>query len=259
MESTIKLLDGQSWDSKELLEKMLDDSFYYGYLGKAALSSSSLKQLLKSPKYYARQLETKQEETKALREGKLIHLLLLEAHREEELVVIDVKSRAAKTYKDAVLEHGAENVFTGIEVAQAKNVANAVKQCPEAWAMIDGATTEVPGAGTIMGLPFRAKADILHEGKRIVDLKTTADIYKFKRSAYDFGYDAQAAIYTHIFGLQEFTFLVVDKTTLDVGIYTTTPAFIKSGQAKVKEAIEVYEKFFIKGEALSSHIIRGVL
>ena len=125
--------------------------------------------------------------------------------------------------------------------------------------MIDGATTEVPGAGTIMGLPFRAKADILHEGKRIVDLKTTADIYKFKRSAYDFGYDAQAAIYTHIFGLQEFTFLVVDKTTLDVGIYTTTPAFIKSGQVKVKEAIEIYEKFFIKGEALSSHIIRGVL
>jgi hypothetical protein len=250
MESTIKLLDGQSWDSKELLEKMLDDSFYYGYLGKAALSSSSLKQLLKSPKYYARQLETKQEETKALREGKLIHLLLLEAHREEELVVIDVKSRVAKTYKDAVLEHGAENVFTGIEVAQAKKVANAVKQCPEAWAMIDGATTEVPGAGTIMGLPFRAKADIL---------QTTADIYKFKRSAYDFGYNAQAAIYTHIFGLQEFTFLVVDKTTLDVGIYTTTPAFIKSGQVKVKEAIEIYEKFFIKGEALSSHIIRGVL
>ena len=259
MARTIKLLDGQSWDYNELLEQMLKDEFYYGYLGKAALSSSSLKKLLQSPKAYEASLKDKQQETKALREGKLIHLLLLEPHKEETLNVIDVKSRTSKAYKDAALEFGGENTFTSIEIATAKKVARAVKDCPEAWEMIYGAATEVPVAGSIMGLPFRAKADILHKGTRIVDLKTTADIHKFKWNAYSFGYDAQAAIYTHLFGLEEFTFLVVDKSSYDVGVFTTTPEFIKSGKEKVAKAIEIYREYFIEGRPLSSYIIYGEL
>ena len=259
MARTIKLLDGQSWDYNELLDKMLKDEFYYGYLGKAALSSSSLKKLLQSPKAYEASLKDKQQETKALREGKLIHLLLLEPHKEETLNVIDVKSRTAKAYKDAALEFGSDNTFTAVEIATAKKVARAVKDCPEAWEMIYGAATEVPVAGSIMGLPFRAKADILHKGTRIVDLKTTADIHKFKWNAYSFGYDAQAAIYTHLFGLEEFTFLVVDKSSYDVGVFTTTPEFIKSGKEKVARAIEIYREYFIEGRPLSSYIIRGEL
>ena len=259
MARTIKLLDGQSWDYNELLDKMLKDEFYYGYLGKAALSSSSLKKLLQSPKAYEASLKDQQQETKALREGKLIHLLLLEPHKEESLNVIEVKTRTSKAYKDAALEFGSDNTFTAVEIATAKKVVRAVKDCPEAWEMIYGAATEVPVAGSIMGLPFRAKADILHKGTRIVDLKTTADINKFKWNAYSFGYDAQAAIYTHLFGLEEFTFLVVDKSSYDVGVFTTTPEFIKSGKEKVARAIEIYREYFIEGRPLSSYIIRGEL
>ena len=36
----IKLLNGSIWNKEELLNKMYDDSFYYGELGKYALSSS---------------------------------------------------------------------------------------------------------------------------------------------------------------------------------------------------------------------------
>ena len=79
----IELLDGTSHDKNELLEKMMDDSFYYGYLAKAALSSSALKKLLQSPKAYKSSLEQSQEETKALREGKLIHLLLLDLEKQD--------------------------------------------------------------------------------------------------------------------------------------------------------------------------------
>lgn len=255
----IKLLDGTSHDKTELLDQMMDDSFYYGYLAKAALSSSALKKLLQSPKAYQSSFEQSQEETKALREGKLIHLLLLEPYKEESLQVVDVKTRTAKAYKDAAAEHGPENTFTEIEIATAKKVARAVKDCPEAWDMIYGAATEVPAVGTINGYPFRAKADILHKGARIVDLKTTADIHKFKYNAYSFGYDAQAAIYTHLFGLSEFTFLVVDKNSYDIGIFTTSEEFIQSGRNKVKKALEIYKRFFQDGEALSSYIVRGEL
>lgn len=259
MSKEIKLLDGQVFEYSELLEKMQYDDFYYGYLNRAALSSSSLKKLLQSPKAYQSSLEESQDETKALREGKLIHLLLLEPHKEETLQVIDVKSRTAKAYKDAAIEFGSENTYTAVEIAVAKKVVRAVKDCPEAWDMIYGAATEVPAVGNIMGYPFRAKADILHKGTRIVDLKTTADIHKFKWNAYSFGYDAQAAIYTHLFGLKEFTFLVVDKSSYDVGIFTTTPEFINGGKEKVAKAIGIYREYFQEGKPISSYIIRGEL
>ena len=259
MSKEIKLLDGQVFEYGELLEKMQYDDFYYGYLNRAALSSSSLKKLLQSPKAYQSSLEESQDETKALREGKLIHLLLLEPHKEETLQVIDVKSRTAKAYKDAAIEFGSENTYTAVEIAVAKKVVRAVKDCPAAWDMIYGAATEVPAVGNIMGYPFRAKADILHKGTRIVDLKTTADIHKFKWNAYSFGYDAQAAIYTHLFGLKEFTFLVVDKSSYDVGIFTTTPEFINGGKEKVAKAIGIYREYFQEGKPISSYIIRGEL
>jgi hypothetical protein len=42
----IKLLNGKVWNKEELISKMYDDSFYYGELGKYALSSSAIKYLL---------------------------------------------------------------------------------------------------------------------------------------------------------------------------------------------------------------------
>ena len=50
--SNIKLLDGKLYDKNALLKKMDNDEFYYGELNKLALSSSSLKTLLSSPKTY---------------------------------------------------------------------------------------------------------------------------------------------------------------------------------------------------------------
>lgn len=78
--STIKLLDGTDWAVEELLEHMLDDDFYYGYLGQAALSSSSCKLINQSPKSYNALVKygKASEETAALTTGKLIHTMVLE-------------------------------------------------------------------------------------------------------------------------------------------------------------------------------------
>ena len=48
----ITLLNGETWGKEEILAQMHDDTFYYGHLGQHALSSSSLKTILKSPKTY---------------------------------------------------------------------------------------------------------------------------------------------------------------------------------------------------------------
>ena len=74
----ITTFDGEEHDKEELLVKMLDDDFYYGYLGQHALSSSNLKLLLSSPKQYVARLLGGDESSQALRDGKLFHWRLLE-------------------------------------------------------------------------------------------------------------------------------------------------------------------------------------
>jgi hypothetical protein len=49
---TIKLLDNTEHEVQELIDNSYSEDFYYGYLGKAAFSSSALKLLLDSPKTY---------------------------------------------------------------------------------------------------------------------------------------------------------------------------------------------------------------
>ena len=74
MGETITTFDGVVHDKDEMIEKMYDDDFYYGYLGKQVLSSSSLKKLLASPNEYLRSLEEEDAtESQPLRDGKLFH------------------------------------------------------------------------------------------------------------------------------------------------------------------------------------------
>ncbi len=49
MKEPIITLDNEMHDRHELTQKAIQDSFYYGYLAKACLSSSAISQLLKSP------------------------------------------------------------------------------------------------------------------------------------------------------------------------------------------------------------------
>ena len=80
---TIKLLNNEVFDKQDILSKMMDDEFYYGYLGVNALSSSASKKLLDSPYAYYRSLTEKQTNVQALRDGKLINLMVLEPEKVE--------------------------------------------------------------------------------------------------------------------------------------------------------------------------------
>ena len=88
----IKLLDGKYYDRAELLKRMEDDTFYYGELNTLALSSSSLKQLLSSPKTYNFSLKYGSGESQALRDGWLFHTAILEPEVFAAQTFIDVQS-----------------------------------------------------------------------------------------------------------------------------------------------------------------------
>ena len=222
---------------------MDDDSFYYGYLSKHALSSSMCKSLLEGPEVYANKLKEppKAKEPQPFRDGRLIHLLALEQHRIEELTIID-STKGSKLYKLAIEEKPAQTVYTRAELNRCKDIADAVLENDDFKNIVKDASFEIPSISNYNGLPFRGKADVLLPGV-VVDLKTTSDIDNFDQAALLYGYDLQAALYLELFESFEFKYIVVDKKTKEVKTVQFSDDFIQSGYDKLDLATENYYKY----------------
>lgn len=260
MKESFVTFDGKFWDKEEILCKMVEDDFYYGYLGKNALSSSSVKKLLDSPKAYKNSLQYSTKETAALIMGRLVHLAVLEPEKFFSLNIVDVSSRNTKLFKEELSKE--PNTFTHKEYISALSLSESIQANNEASGRLDGLNTEVPAVGYINDLPFRAKADSIGKG-RIVDLKTTNDIRKFRWSAKDLKYACQLYIYCKLFKVsyESFEFLVIDKNTHDVGLFGVSGDFYSMGENMVEQACEVYHHYFSYNKTLelNQYIIKGTL
>ena len=103
---------------------------------------------------------------------------------------------------------------------------------------------EVPSVKKLGEYMWKGKADIVnHEDKLVIDLKTTADINKFRWSASKYNYDSQAYIYRMLFGY-DMVFIVMDKTTHQIGIFDCSDEFYSKGKDKVDRAEKAYELFY---------------
>lgn len=254
----ITLLDNNKYNKKELLVKMQDDKFYYGELDSLALSSSSLKLLLESPKTYTYVKKYGGQESQALRDGWLFHTAILEPDVFNAQHFVDVQSKNTKKYKEAKLELG--RVFTMFEKNQAEKLADAFLKNENAINLLSKSQFEVPAIGEVMGYPFRGKADILGTNK-IVDIKTTSNIKGFPIAAKKYGYDVQCYLYCTLFKMdyKDFKFLVMDKNSLDIGIWDCSETFYFEGERKVEKALDIYEKFFIFNADIDSYCFTGTL
>ena len=258
METKIKTFDNKLWDKQELIDNMYNDEFYYGYLGKQALSSSSLKMVLSSPKTYKYVTKYGQSETQPLRDGKLFHTMILEPHKIDELTIVDVATKAGKAYKEAKAK-GLE-VYTTNEIKAAERLADAILRNDEAVHYMSKAQFEIPEIAMIDGIPFRAKADILKDNQ-IVDLKTTTGLNEFRYSADKYSYDLQAYLYREMFKVDEFVFVCIDKGSLDIGIFECSDEFYEKGKRKLEQGIANYKYFFGEDSDvdLNQYVLRGVL
>ena len=254
----IKLLDNKYYDKADLLKRMLDDEFYYGELNTLALSSSSLKQLLSSPKTYSYSLKYGSEESAALRAGALFHWAILEPEKFASQKFVEVQSRNTKKFREAKEEFG--KVFTAKERGEAERLVDAFYRNEHAKELITKAEFEIPAIDNVLGMPFRGKADVLGTN-RIVDLKTTTDIKGFSYSANKYGYDVQCYLYCNLFQKEykDFHFLVLDKGSLDIGIFNCSEKFYYRGEEKVEKALDLYNKFFIEGADLDNYCLTGEL
>ena len=246
MTKQIKLLDGSVASQDWLIEQARDDNYYYNVLGKVAFSSSIVGTLLNSPKsYYYNTKYGQGEESPALTLGKAIHCKALTPELyDTDFEVIDVASKNTKKYKEAA-EASSKICLTKVEADKTNRVVDALLRNEAFLQRLTNSETELPMVDNIFGFPFRAKADIL-KGNILYDLKTTSDLKAFPFSAKKYNYDSQAFIYCTMFGVprENFEFFVVDKSSLDIGIYTVSEESFERGRQKVEYALDLYTNFF---------------
>jgi len=225
----------------DILEKLKDDTLYYGQFGQQWLSNSDIYTLLNDPLNF----RLAKEETKAMLEGRYFHTAILEPEKLSNFIISDASSRNSKAYKELAAEHGKMLLLHKEKVEIDKAILTLKENIDLALEIYDHTNKyEVPGVKEIMGLDWKGKADIICEDK-IIDLKTTSDINKFRSSAYRYNYDSQAYIYQQIFN-KPLHFYVIDKSSLRVGIFVPSDEFLSSGENKVEYAVNIYNKFFSK-------------
>ena len=223
----------------DVLKKLEIDEYYYGDFGKKYLSNSDISTLLPNPLA----LGQPSKPSPAFLVGGYFHTAILEPDKLIKFKVIESSSRNTKAYKEM---SGGElcllqSEVDKIELMTEKVLANNV--CKD---LIRGINVEYerPGITELAGQMWKGKADIVnHDEQLIIDLKTTADINKFRYSASKYNYDSQAYIYSKLFGY-EFVFIVIDKNNHQIGLYDCSPQFYERGADKVARAAEQYKLFY---------------
>ena len=224
---------------ENIITKLKDDTHYYGDFGKKFLSNSDIGTLLKNPLAYG--LPSKP--TSAFLVGGYFHTAILEPDKLKKYKVIQSTTRNTKMYKEmsggelCLLQHEVDTIELMTEKMLNNEVCSGIIRDK-------GNEYELPGVAKINNYMWKGKADIVcHNEKLVVDLKTTADIQKFKASAWRYNYDSQAYIYRKLFGY-DMLFIVIDKQTHQLGIFDCSPEFYASGKDKVERAEEAYDLFF---------------
>ena len=231
-------------NKEKILQKLHNDEDYYGDFGNQFLSNSHIGKLLKDP---LRAFEPSKP-SPAFLIGGYFHTCILEPDKLDKYKVVKSTTRNTKAYKDVA---GGELCLLQKEVDEIELMREKLMSNDICKDLIQGSTLfnapvdyEVPMITELFGNKWKGKADIVnHEEKLIIDLKTTADIEKFKWSASKFNYDSQAYIYSKLFGY-EMLFIVIDKTTQQLGVFDCSPEFYERGEDKVRRASEAYDLFY---------------
>ena len=141
---------------KDIIEKLRDDSEYYGAFGKQYLSNSDIGTLLKNPTDFRKP----QDDNPNFHKGRYFHQLILEPEKAKETDFVDVSSRNTKAYK--------EQAVNGIIMLEKEG--QEIRDCVQAMMgnlpffegiRSEGVEYEVPAIKEIHGLQWKGKADIV--------------------------------------------------------------------------------------------------
>lgn len=224
----------------DIIEMLRDDHEYYKGVGRNYLSNSDIGTLLNNPQDFGKV----REDNKAFMDGRYFHQSILEPHKAEKLLHVDVSTRTTKEYKEFCKENGLPFCMLTKEKEHIDWLVSIIKGNITFFEELykPGNEYEVPSVKEIKGMMWKGKADIVTDNC-IIDLKTTGDIHKFKYSAKAYNYDSQCYIYQMLFN-RPLVFFAIDKGSGVLGIFRPTEEFVEGGERKVERAVEVYQRYF---------------
>lgn len=230
---------------------------------KTAVSSSSLKLVLKSPLSFKNHFidGVRTEPTKAMVFGTLVHTAVLEGmdFLRNYFIVPDFgdlrssKNRAKRDEWTASLPFGAQ-VVTEQEMRDIEGMLNAVLRHKDAMRLLKDGVTEVSGyyADPVTGIKCRIRPDFLGENLGVLaDLKTTVSctLDDFSRAIWSYRYDFQMAMYAE--GIRVITgqkikypaFIAVEKTPpYEVAVYVADDGMMDYGLTDYRRALDTLKK-----------------
>ena len=229
-----------------------------------AISRSELWHIRESPQKFKYYKENPPEPTPSLLFGQVFHKMLLEPDTfNYEFVVAPDANRRTKEgkqmWEDFVSEHENQTIITAEMCTHAKEMCEAVKREPLAVKLLNGAAG-VPFFWTdeMTGEDCKCRVDVLnteYSQPIIVDVKTTADASTdaFIRSAINYGYDMQSAMYSD--GVEKnigkkplFVFIAVEKEPpYAVNILQADELMLRRGYDLFREYIGIYHDCKVSG------------
>lgn len=220
---------------------------------KDELSSTGAKKILEAPalfKHYV--LDGNQEYKDSFDLGSIVHGMVLgTGWGIRELDFENWRTKAAQMARAEARAAGLIPVLSH-EMAKPKAMAEAVLAHRDAAALLErDGVSEVSAFATCpeTGVRLRARADRLVTDGPIVDLKTTGGSAKpssFGRSAFDYGYDLQDALYEDVFRWSagwddQFKFVVVETRAPHlVSVCVLREDYIEIGRDKARKARRIY-------------------
>ena len=229
-----------------------------------AISRSELWRIRESPQKFKYYREHPPEPTPALLFGQVFHKMLLEPETfDDDFVVSPEVNRRTKEGKqkwDEFLSENENKTIVAPEMfSRAKEMCDAVNREPLAVKLLKG-KAELPFFWTdeMTGEECKCRVDVLNTEYRqpiIVDAKTTADASteSFIRSAINYGYDFQAAMYSE--GVEKnigkkplFVFIAVEKDPpFSVNILQADELMLRRGYDLFREYIGIYHDCKVTG------------
>ena len=247
-------------------------------VGKPHLSYSSLKYALGDMRLWEMYMRGQlKKESEALQFGSLYDLLLFEPEKFSDVYyTLDDSSicdaiggkypRNTKRYKEwkaeaaQTAENADKQLAPAADVKKAKEMIQRLKDCGLYDKRFAGGKYQVEFNVDMDGVPLKGFLDCLQDGQFIVDSKSSRSIDKFRYDVNSFSYDIQAYIYTKVFGLKDFYWVVQEKA------YPFYPADVKCteetlfrGEMKFHQALENIQAYLAGNEKTEKHYAEFVV
>lgn len=242
-------------NTNEPVAKKVDMTNEEYHADRSAVSSSGLKELLRSPMHFQHYLNGEKQEREVFRIGTAIHTALLEPDRfAAEYVISPEKGRtkeAKAAYEEFIKAHPGAKFVTKAELDMIDGIAEQVSKHAYASELLKIGVAEQSFFWTDedTGILCKCRADLLASSFAILDVKSTEDASResFGRACANYMYDLSAAMYQE--GIEkvtgerlEFAFLAVEKKApYGIALYRADEEFLEKGRAKFRRALRILQ------------------